>query len=160
MNFNLKGKEINYVDTFPEHFRNFNYTHFPNIILMRDRVKYCHPKITCTNQTDTALESKICSLSFHSRLNDHVIYLLLDFENMQVEISDNDTLKPLILDMIFTSEDGDFELTPSYLASAFSFYENWRSPRKLHLLIRSANIELVDEEGDWNYSFNEHLRVW
>ena len=160
MNFNLNGKEINYVDTFPDHFRKFNYSHFPSIIQMRDRVKYYHSKISLTNSTDADHSTKICTLIFQSRLNDHEIYLILDLENMQVEISDKDTLKPIILDMIFTSKDENFEPTPAYLASAFSFYENWRSPLKLHLLIRSANIELVDEESEWNYSFNKPLRVW
>lgn len=160
MNFKLNGKEINYVDTFPDHLRKFDYSHFPSIGQMRDQVKYYQPKITCTHPTDTDNEAKICSLSFLSRLNDHEIYLMLDLENMQVEISDKDTLKPIILDMIFTSKDEDFEPTPAYLASTFSFYENWRSPPELHLLIRSANIELVDEESEWNYSFNKPLRVW
>ncbi|TVQ46840.1 MAG: hypothetical protein EA362_07355 [Saprospirales bacterium] len=156
MKFNFDSIEISYIDTFPSHLAPEDSQQFQSVFQMNKRVKYHHPKIHCS----TNIDENFCTLSFQSRLNEHKIELFVNIENKQLVISDNRSLEPIQLEMIFNSREEDIELNKAYIKSAFSFYENWKSPPKLHLLIRSANIELVDKEEDWNYSFHQPLRVW
>ena len=158
MKFHFDTLNISYVDTFPNHLRPGDFNDFQNVFHMNSRVKYYNPEIHCTpNTEDDPLPD--CTFTFQSRLKDHEIQIFSDLKNMRLEISDDGSFDPVVLDIEINKNNTDFELTSSYLRATLSFYENWRSEPGLYLFIRSANIELIDPENDTKYDFNKPLQL-